>query len=112
MGVINQKTRTFAANTSYSFVEWCGVIDGKPHPKLITDQRIYKNDLFLDFVDEYPDYAPKSRDSVNRNEFGKWLMSYAEFKHECKALEGRDGIGRWIEFVRKSYYTKQESLGI
>ena len=109
---INQKTRTFAANTSYSFVEWCGVIDGKPHPKLITDQRIYKNDLFLDFVDEYPDYAPKSRDSVNRNEFGKWLMSYAEFKHECKALEGRDGIGRWIEFVRKSYYTKQESLGI
>ena len=39
-------------------------------------------------------------------------MSYAEFKHECKALEGRDGIGRWIEFVRKSYYTKQESLGI
>ena len=109
---INQKTRTFAANTSYSFVEWCGVIDGKPHPKLITDQRICKNDLFLDFVDEYPDYAPKSRDSVNRNEFGKWLMSYAEFKHECKALEGRDGIGRWIEFVRKSYYTKQESLGI
>tara|TARA_B100000780_G_scaffold279102_1_gene255592 strand:- start:4022 stop:6433 length:2412 start_codon:yes stop_codon:yes gene_type:complete len=109
---INQKTRTFAANTSYSFIEWCGVIDGKPHPKLVTDHRIYKNDLFLDFVDEYPDYAPKSRDSVNRNEFGKWLMSYAEFKHECKALEGRDGIGRWIEFVRKSHYIKQESLGI
>jgi len=107
---INQKTRTFAANTSYSFVEWCGVIDNKRHPKLVTKTKIYKNDLYLDFIDDYPDYAPKSREAISRNEFGKWLMSYADFQYGCDALQGRDNIGRWIEFVTKSYYEKQETL--
>ncbi len=107
---INQKTRTFAANTSYSFVEWCGVIDGKRHPKLVTKTKIYKNDLYLDFIDDYPDYAPKSREAISRNEFGKWLMSYADFAFGCDALQGRDNIGRWIEFVTKNYYEKQETL--
>ena len=98
---INQKTRNLAANTSYSFVEWCGVIDNKKHPKLVTDSRIYKNDLYLDFIDDYPDYAPKSREAISRNEFGKWLMYYADFFYGCDALQGRDNIGRWIEFIAK-----------
>jgi len=37
----------------------------------------------------------------SRNKFGKWLMSYAEYKYDCKALEGRDMLGRWVEMVRK-----------
>jgi len=98
---INLKTRTFVADTSHAFIEWCGVIDGKTHPKLVVDKRIYKNDLYLDFIEEYPDYAPKGVERFSRNKFGKWLMSYAEFKYGCKALEGRDMLGRWMEMVRK-----------
>ena len=98
---INLKTRTFVADTSHAFIEWCGVIDGKTHPKLVVNSRIYKNDLYLDFIEEYPDYAPKGVERFSRNKFGKWLMSYAEFKYDCKALEGRDMLGRWMEMIRK-----------
>jgi hypothetical protein len=52
------------------------------------------------------------KDSVSRNEFGKWLVSYSEFTYGCKPLSGRDMIGRWIEFVTKSHYEKQEKLKI
>lgn len=109
---INQKTRDFVANSSHSFVEWCGVIDNRKHPKLVTKTTIYKNDLYLDFIDEYPDFGPRMKDSVSRNEFGKWLVSYSEFTYGCKPLSGRDMIGRWIEFVTKSHYEKQEKLKI
>ena len=98
---INLKTRTLVADTSHAFIEWCGVIDKKIHPKLKKNKRIYKNDLFMDFTEEYPDYAPRGASAVSRSKFGKWLMSYAEYKYGCQALEGRDMMGRWIEFITK-----------
>ena len=107
---INLKTRTLVADTSHAFIEWCGILDTKPHPKLLKNKRIYKNDLYIDFTDEYPDYAQRGASAVSRNKFGKWLMSYAEYKYGCQALEGRDMLGRWIEFVTKSYYEKQKEI--
>ena len=101
---VNLKTRKFSASTCHEFVEWCGEIGGQSNPKLIMKNRIYKNDLYLDFIEENPDFAPKSKMTISRNRFNKWLQSYSEFKFECKALEGRDMIGRWVEFVNKSYY--------
>ena len=101
---VNLKTRKFSASTCHEFVEWCGEIGGQSNPKLIMKSRIYKNDLYLDFIEENPDFAPKSKMTISRNRFNKWLQSYSEFKFECKALEGRDMIGRWVEFVNKSYY--------
>jgi len=109
---INLKTRTLVADTSHAFIEWCGILDTKPHPKLLKNKRIYKNDLFMDFTEEYPDYAQRGASAVSRNKFGKWLMSYAEYKYGCQALEGRDMMGRWIEFVTKSYYEKQKDIKI
>ena len=109
---INLKTRTLVADTSHAFIEWCGILDTKPHPKLLKNKRIYKNDLFMDFTEEYPDYAQRGASAVSRNKFGKWLMSYAEYKYGCQALEGRDMMGRWIEFVTKSYYKKQKNIKI
>ena len=109
---INLKTRTLVADTSHAFIEWCGILDTKPHPKLLKNKRIYKNDLYVDFTDDYPDYAQRGASAVSRNKFGKWLMSYAEYKYECQALEGRDMMGRWIEFVTKAYYEKQKDINI
>ena len=96
---VNKRTRDFDSNTSYSFVEWCGGFDNTPNPKLIKNKRIYKNDLFLDFTEEYPDYAYRGKSSVSRYKFGQWLVSYAEYKYDTAPLTGRDQLGRWIEFV-------------
>tara|TARA_R110002012_G_scaffold52944_2_gene136060 strand:+ start:7514 stop:9922 length:2409 start_codon:yes stop_codon:yes gene_type:complete len=98
---INLKTRTLLADTSHAFIEWCGILDGKGNPKLTKDKRIYKNDLFVEFTDDYPDYAQRGASNISRNKFGKWLVSYAEYKYGTQALEGRDMLGRWIEFESK-----------
>jgi len=104
---VNLKTRKFSAATCHEFVEWCGAIGGQKNPKLVFDKRIYKNDLYLDFIDENPDFAPKSKMTISRNRFNKWLQSYSEFKYDCKGNEGRDQLGRWIHFINKSEYDAQ-----
>ena len=109
---VNLRTRKFSAETSHEFIEWCGAIGGQPNDKLYKDKRIYKNDLYLDFIEENPDFAPKSKMTVSRNRFNKWLQSYSNFKYGCLAVEGRDGIGRWIEFVNKSHYDVQSTMDI
>ena len=46
--------------------------------------------------------------AVSRVRFGKWLTSYAQYKYGCDPLEGRDMIGKWIEFVAKNPQSKIE----
>ncbi len=101
---VNLKTRKFSAETSHEFIEWCGIIDGMHNPKLTKDSRIYSNDLYMDFVNEYPDYGPKAKMTVSRIRFGKWLASYSVYKYDCNPLEGKDMIGKWIKFVDSTYY--------
>tara|TARA_R100001129_G_scaffold1813_2_gene1831 strand:+ start:4092 stop:6503 length:2412 start_codon:yes stop_codon:yes gene_type:complete len=109
---VNLKTRRFSAETSHEFVEWCGVIGGQSNEKLIKNTRIYVNDLYLDFTNEYPDFAPKSKMTISRIRFNKWIASYSQFKYDCPAIEGRDKIGKWVQFVNKSYYDKQGEINI
>ena len=40
--------------------------------------------------------GPKSKMTISRQRFYKWLHAYAEFKTGLPAIEGRDMIGRWI----------------
>jgi hypothetical protein len=109
---VNLKARQFSAETSHEFIEWCGVIGGTRNDKLIKNNRIYVNDLYVDFTNEYPDYAPKSKMTISRQRFNKWLVAYAYFKYECEPLTGRDKIGKWIEFVHKSHYDTQANLNL
>ena len=95
---VNLKTRKLSAATCHEFIEWCGVIGGQENSALKEDSRKYKNDLYLDFIEENPDFAPKSKMTISRNKFNKWLQSYSQYKFKTIALEGRDMIGRWIEF--------------
>ena len=101
---VNLKTRKFSAETSHEFIEWCGIIDGMHNPKLTKDSRIYSNDLYMDFVNEYPDYGPKAKMTVSRIRFGKWLASYSVYKYDCNPLEGKDMMGKWIKFVDSTHY--------
>ena len=109
---VNLKARQFSAETSHEFIEWCGVIGGNRNTKLIKNIKIKINDLYIDFTNEYPDYAPKSRMAVSRVRFSKWLHSYGVYKYKCDPLQGRDKIGKWIEFVDKSHYEVQSSLSV
>ena len=101
---VNLKTRKFSAETSHEFIEWCGIIDGMHNPKLTKDSRIYSNDLYMDFVNEYPDYGPKAKMTVSRIRFGKWLVSYSVYKYDCNPLAGKDMMGKWIKFVDSTHY--------
>jgi hypothetical protein len=97
----NKAMMELTSNTNYTFAEWCGAYKGKPHRKLVKGKRIYENDLFLEFVDDNPDFDKYGKDKVSRNKFGKWLRYYGEFKYKCKPRGDRDMIGKWIEFVDK-----------
>ena len=95
---VNLKIRKLSAETCHEFIEWCGVVGGIPNEKLKTKAKLYKNDLYLDFVEENPDYAPKSKMTVSRTRYYKWLNAYSEFKYGCLPDEGRDEKGKWLIF--------------
>lgn len=94
---VNLKIRQLSAETSHDFIEWCGLVDGQPKNNTLEPEvRLYKNDLYNDFVNEYPDYGPKSKMTISRTKFYKWLVSYGLFKYGVAPEEGRDMMGRWI----------------
>ena len=94
---VNLKIRQLSAETAHDFIEWCGLVDGQPKNNTLEPEvRLYKNDLYNDFVNEYPDYGPKSKMTISRTKFYKWLVSYGMFKYGVAPEEGRDMMGRWI----------------
>jgi len=100
---VNLRTRQLSAETCHEFLEWCGVISNSQHNLLKKAGKIYKSDLYLDFIDDNPDFAPKSKFTISRTKFYKWLVAYSHFKYHCKPEEDRDSIrGRWIRFRSKS----------
>jgi len=99
---VNLKIRQLSASTSHDFIEWCGILDGQEeNQKLSVGIKIHKNELYFDFIGEYPDYGPKSKMTISRQRFYKWLHDYGMFKTGQPPAEGRDITGRWIEFIEK-----------
>ena len=99
---VNLNIRKLSAETCHEFIEWCGLIgDSVKNYNIVTGKRLYKNDLYYNFIEEYPDYGPKSKMTISRTKFYKWLISYAMFKENVMPDEGRDQIGRWIIIKKK-----------
>ena len=69
-----------------------------------------KSELYFSFTEDYPDFGPKSKMTISRQRFNKWLVSYSHYKFKCKPLEGREQAGKWIEFVSKDHYETQATL--
>lgn len=108
---VNLKVRQLSAETSHDFIEWCGLIRGsQPNPKLVVDVKNYKHQLYLEFIEEYPDYAPKAKMTISRTRFYKWLVSYALFKEGIQPEEGRDSAGRWIRIRSKKELEVQTNI--
>ena len=94
---VNLKIRQLSAETAHDFIEWCGLVEGQPKNNTLEPGiRLYKNELYNDFVNEYPDYGPKSKMTISRTKFYKWLVAYGLFKYGVAPEEGRDMMGRWI----------------
>ena len=105
---VNLKIRQLSAETCHEFIEWCGLVDNaEKHINLEPGIRLYKNDLYYMFIDEYPDYGPKAKMTISRTKFYKWLVSYALFKEGVMPEEGRDPNGRWI-IIRKNFNQESE----
>jgi hypothetical protein len=100
-----------SAETCHEFIEWCGLVEGQDKTNCLdTGIRLYKNDLYYNFIEEYPDYSPRGRMSISRTKFYKWLVSYAIYKENTMPEEGRDMQGRWIIIKRKQDPEHQNNL--
>ena len=107
---VNLKIRKLSAETCHEFIEWCGVLGDVMHDKLRVGGKRNKSDLYLDFVEDYPDFAPKSKMTVSRTRFNKWLIAFSQFKYDCSPEEGREASMRWIRFRHKHELEKQGDL--
>lgn len=97
---VNLKIRQLSAETCHEFIEWCGLVDNNDKNVVLqTGIRLYKNDLYSNFIDEYPDYGPRGRMTISRTKFYKWLIAYAIYKEGTMPQEDRDQQGRWIIIV-------------
>jgi hypothetical protein len=100
----NLSIRKLASETCHEFIEWLGLVDGtKPTHLLEYDKRIFKDDLYNDFIGDNPDFAPKAKMTISRTMFYKWLITFASHQDGVDTIEGRDSFGRWILFKTKDY---------
>jgi len=108
---VNLKVRQLSAETSHDFIDWCGLIKGSQYNSLLeVDIKNYKHTLYLEFISEYPDYAPKAKMTISRTRFYKWLIAYAIFKEGVAPEEGRDAQGRWLRMRSKKELEVQTDL--
>jgi hypothetical protein len=108
---VNLKVRQLSAETCHDFIEWCGLLEGQePNPLLQTGIRIYKQDIYFEFIQENPDYGPKSKMTISRTRFYKWLNAYALFKEGVQPEENRDHNGRWMRIRNKHEFEFQSNI--
>ena len=108
---VNLQVRQLSAETSHDFIEWCGLIEGTPkNSHLEIGIKLMKQDLYYEFIQEYPDYAPKAKMTISRTRFYKWLTAYAVFATGVTPEEGRDPSGRWLRMRNKHEVEVQTRL--
>ena len=66
--------------------------------KLRFNEKLYKHELYIDFIQDNPDFAPKAKMTVSRVKFYQWLVSYGMYATGVNPEEGRDSKSRWILF--------------
>lgn len=109
----NLAIRKLASETCHEFIEWAGLVEGTKASDLIGyNRRMFKDELYGDFVQDNPDFAPKAKMTISRQLFYKWLVYFGNYKQGVSVEEGRTGLGRWIMFKTKDYEEKDSDLTI
>lgn len=110
---VNLKIRQLSAETSHDFIEWCGLVEGnQKNTSLVIGPRLVKQDLYFEFIGEYPDYGPKAKMTISRTRFYKWLVAYAIFTTGVQPEEGRGIEGRWLRLRHKQELEEQASMNL
>ena len=110
---VNLKIRQLSAETSHDFIEWCGLINGnEDNPMLEVDTKINLQQCYFDFIEQYPDYAPKAKMTISRIRFNKWVAAYAIYKSGAQPQEGRDATGKWMRIKREDEVKTQTKLNV
>jgi hypothetical protein len=105
----NLAIRKLASETCHEFIEWVGLVDGtKASDLVVYDRRMFKDELYGDFVQDNPDFAPKAKMTISRQLFYKWLVYFGNYKKDIIVEEGRTGLGRWVMYKTKDYEEKNE----
>jgi len=95
--MVNNKKNRLGTETSHEFLEWCGLVENSERNQYLeVGVKVYKNFLYEEFIRDYPDYGPKSRESLSRIKFYRWLNKYSDYKTGVKPEEGRDSSGNWM----------------
>lgn len=99
----NLETRKFIKITNMEFYEWSK--DGN----ISHNRRIYKGNLYNDFISEYPDYG-NGKYKLSQKRFRSYLEEYGNF-YNLKYFEGKDHEGRWCEFEgTPNHNTKEDEI--
>jgi hypothetical protein len=107
---VNLKIRQLSAETCHEFIEWCGLVDNNDNSTVLPlNVRLYKNELYNNFVEEYPDYGARGKMTISRTKFYKWLVAYAIYKEGVMPEEDRDHIGRWIIIKKRTDNEKENN---
>jgi hypothetical protein len=98
----NLAIRKLASETCHEFIEWLGLVDGNKSSHLIVyNKRILCDTLLEDFVADNPDFGSRSKTTISRITFYKWLLAFASYKEGVTADTGREQLGKWIIFNTK-----------
>lgn len=105
----NAKIRKLGTETCHEFIEWLGLTsDDKPTDSIKYNKRIFKDDLYSEFITDNPDFA-KGKLTVSRRAFYQWLMLYGDFLDGVTTVDGRSSLGKWIMFKKDSHEETEES---
>jgi hypothetical protein len=93
---INLNKRKLIEQTNEDFIEWIRSINIEPNKEYI------KNDLFSQFVNQYPDY---NNPRFKQKKFSQWLQYYCNFSPEFDNYskdknERRDSTNRYFIFCK------------
>jgi hypothetical protein len=109
----NLAIRKLGSETCHEFIDWLGLVDGsRPTDVLEYNKKLFKDDLYNDFIQDNPDFAPKAKMTISRASFYKLLSYFGAFKNGVDIVEGRDNMGRWIMFKDENYGKEEEGSNI
>ena len=111
---INLEMKKALRATNPDFMEWCGVInsDEESNRFLVLHEKNHMNQMYVDFITEYPDYAPRAKMTISRQEFHRWVVRYSLYKYGVEPETGRDSVGKWVRMRPKHELEVQTSFTI
>jgi len=107
----NTAIKRLATDTCHEFIEWLGLVEGTRRSDLIKlDRKIFKDELYVDFISDNPDFSPSGKRTISRTAFYKWLIYFGDFDKTLTMTEGRSSQGRWVLYKTDKYEEREETI--